>query len=75
MGIFKLPPIPRFDPEQDGNPFSWIVRNAPKTRAARAAAQALQRASLAPFRQHHRQNPNDHTTQDPGRQKDGQASG
>lgn len=48
MSLFKLPRLPQFDPDKDGNPFAWIVANAPKARAARATAQAVQRAQLNP---------------------------
>lgn len=31
--LLRLPPVPRFDAERDGNPFQWIVATAPKVRA------------------------------------------
>lgn len=31
--LLRLPPVPRFDADRDGNPFRWIVATAPKVRA------------------------------------------
>lgn len=31
--LLRLPPVPRYDAERDGNPFAWIVATAPKVRA------------------------------------------
>lgn len=33
----QFPPVPRYDPTKDGNPFRWIVATAPKARAKRQA--------------------------------------
>jgi hypothetical protein len=35
MSILRFPPPPRYDAQQDGNPFAWIVATAPKVRAQR----------------------------------------
>lgn len=31
--LLRLPLVPRFDAERDGDPFQWIVATAPKVRA------------------------------------------
>lgn len=36
--LLRLPPVPRHDPKKDGNPFAWIVANAPKVREQRKQA-------------------------------------
>ena len=36
--IPRLPPMPTYDPRTDGNPFAWIVAQAPIVRAERHAA-------------------------------------
>lgn len=35
--LLRLPRLPVFDRETDGNPFQWIVKTAPKVRAQRQA--------------------------------------
>mgnify|MGYP006204990445 CR=1 FL=1 len=30
--LLRLPPVPRYDAERDGNPFAWIVATAPQVR-------------------------------------------
>lgn len=35
MSILRFPSPPRYDAQQDGNPFAWIVATAPKVRAER----------------------------------------
>lgn len=37
MSLLRLPPVPRFDPEKDGNPYQWIAQNAPMVRAKQEA--------------------------------------
>jgi hypothetical protein len=38
MSLLRFPPVPRFDPKKDGNPFRWIVATAPMVRAQRQDA-------------------------------------
>lgn len=38
--LLKLPRLPDYDPQRDGNRFAWIIREAPRVRAARQAAEA-----------------------------------
>lgn len=33
VDLLRLPPAPRHEAPRDGNPFAWIVANAPKVRA------------------------------------------
>ncbi|MFY9479165.1 MAG: hypothetical protein WAQ08_16085 [Aquabacterium sp.] len=35
--LLRLPPVPRHDPQRDGNPFAWIIATAPRVRAQQAA--------------------------------------
>lgn len=41
--LLRLPPVPRHDPQKDGNPFKWIVDTAPKVREQRAQLQQTHR--------------------------------
>lgn len=34
--LLRLPPVPRHDPQRDGNPFAWIIATAPRVRAQQA---------------------------------------
>lgn len=35
--LLRFPPLPTFDPAKDGNPFAWVIANAPRVKAERMA--------------------------------------